>query len=64
MAALDRLAGMAVAYSDTALTGRTHNVPAQTTTLGKRFASCADELLIALALSCGGRPHARVTKPA
>jgi adenylosuccinate lyase len=49
VAALDRLAGMAVAYSDTALTGRTHNVPAQTTTLGKRFASCADELLIAYA---------------
>lgn len=23
----------------------------------------ADEMLIALALSCGGRPHARVTKP-
>jgi adenylosuccinate lyase len=47
VAALDRLAAMAVAYSDTALTGRTHNVPAQTTTLGKRFASCADELLVA-----------------
>jgi adenylosuccinate lyase len=47
IAALDRLAAMAVAYSDTALTGRTHNVPAQTTTLGKRFASCADELLVA-----------------
>lgn len=49
VAALDRLAAMAVAYSDTALTGRTHNVPAQTTTLGKRFASCADELLAAYA---------------
>ena len=47
VAALDRLAGLAVAYSDTALTGRSHNVPAQTTTLGKRFASAADELLIA-----------------
>jgi len=49
VAALDRLAGLAVAYSDTALTGRSHNVAAQTTTLGKRFASAADELLIAFA---------------
>jgi adenylosuccinate lyase len=49
VAALDRLASLAVAYSDTALTGRSHNVPAQTTTLGKRFASAADELLVALA---------------
>jgi len=47
VAALDRLAGLAVAYSETALTGRSHNVPAQTTTLGKRFASAADELLVA-----------------
>jgi adenylosuccinate lyase len=49
VAALDRLAGLAVAYSDTAMTGRSHNVPAQTTTLGKRFASAADELLVAFA---------------
>ncbi|MBI1349658.1 MAG: adenylosuccinate lyase [Actinomycetales bacterium] len=47
VAALDRLSALAVAYSDTALTGRSHNVPAQTTTLGKRFASAADELLVA-----------------
>ena len=47
VAALERLVGLAVAYSDTAITGRTHNVPAQTTTLGKRFASAADELLVA-----------------
>ena len=47
VAALDRLSGLAVAYSDTALTGRSHNVPAQTTTLGKRFASAADELIVA-----------------
>jgi len=47
VAALDRLASLAVAYSDTALTGRSHNVPAQTTTLGKRFATAADELLVA-----------------
>lgn len=49
VATLDRLANLAVAYSDTALTGRSHNVAAQTTTLGKRFASAADELLIAFA---------------
>ncbi|MCX6433857.1 MAG: lyase family protein, partial [Actinobacteria bacterium] len=41
VATLDRLAALAIAYSDTALTGRSHNVPAQTTTLGKRFASAA-----------------------
>ena len=29
------------------MTGRSHNVPAQATTLGKRFASAAEELLIA-----------------
>ncbi|CAB4875725.1 MAG: adenylosuccinate lyase [Actinobacteria bacterium] len=49
VAALARLAALAAQYSDTALTGRSHNVPAQTTTLGKRFASAADELLIAFA---------------
>jgi adenylosuccinate lyase len=49
VAALDRLSGLAIAYSDTAITGRSHNVPAQTTTLGKRFASAADELLVAFA---------------
>jgi adenylosuccinate lyase len=47
VAALDRLSALAVVYSDTALTGRSHNVPAQTTTLGKRFASATDELLVA-----------------
>ncbi|MCF8527838.1 MAG: adenylosuccinate lyase [Candidatus Nanopelagicales bacterium] len=47
VAALDRLSGLAIAYSDTALTGRSHNVAAQTTTLGKRFASAADEMLVA-----------------
>ena len=49
IAALQRLSSLAVAYTDTAITGRSHNVPAQTTTLGKRFASAADELLIAYA---------------
>ena len=49
VATLARLAGLAAQYSDTAITGRSHNVPAQTTTLGKRFASAADELLVAYA---------------
>jgi adenylosuccinate lyase len=47
VAALVRLANMASQYEETALTGRSHNVPAQITTLGKRFASAADEMLIA-----------------
>ena len=47
VAALQRLSSLAMQYSETALTGRSHNVPAQTTTLGKRFASAADEMLIA-----------------
>jgi len=47
VAVLERLAALAVQYSDTAITGRSHNVPAQATTLGKRFASAADELLVA-----------------
>jgi adenylosuccinate lyase len=45
VAVLVRLARLAAEYSDTAMAGRSHNVAAQTTTLGKRFASAADELL-------------------
>lgn len=48
VAALDRLAGLAVAYSETAMAGRSHNVAAQITTLGKRFATIAQEMLIGL----------------
>jgi adenylosuccinate lyase len=47
VAALARLAALAVDYADTAMVGRSHNVPAQVTTLGKRFASAAEELLLA-----------------
>ncbi|GAA0426935.1 adenylosuccinate lyase [Actinoplanes capillaceus] len=47
VAALSRLAALAVEHSDLVLTGRSHNVAAQATTLGKRFASAAEELLIA-----------------
>src|SRR5690606_5288448 len=47
VAALARLARLAVAHADTVLVGRSHNVPAQATTLGKRFATAAGELLLA-----------------
>ncbi len=43
-----RLAERAAEYSSLVMAGRSHNVAAQATTLGKRFASAADELLIAL----------------
>jgi adenylosuccinate lyase len=47
VAALARLAARAAQYEDLAMVGRSHNVPAQATTLGKRFASAAEELLLA-----------------
>ncbi len=47
VAALARLARLAVEHGDLVMAGRSHNVPAQATTLGKRFASAAEELLIA-----------------
>jgi adenylosuccinate lyase len=47
VAALARLAARAVEYGEAVMVGRTHNVPAQATTLGKRFANAAEELLIA-----------------
>ncbi|GAA1585359.1 adenylosuccinate lyase [Actinoplanes couchii] len=47
VATLARLTALAVEHSDLVLTGRSHNVAAQATTLGKRFASAAEELLIA-----------------
>jgi adenylosuccinate lyase len=47
VASLARLTALAVEHSDLVMTGRSHNVAAQATTLGKRFASAAEELLIA-----------------
>ncbi len=44
---LARLGERAVQYADQPIAGRSHNVPAQITTLGKRFASAAEELLFA-----------------
>ncbi len=49
VATLVRLSELATAYTDTAITGRSHNVAAQITTLGKRFATAADELLVSYA---------------
>ena len=43
------LSRLAVQYRDQSLTGRSHNVAAQLTTLGKRFATAADELLVGYA---------------
>jgi adenylosuccinate lyase len=47
VAVLTRLARRAAEYDDLVLTGRTHNVPAQAVTLGKRFANAGEELLAA-----------------
>ncbi len=46
-AALLGLARQAEAHRDLMITGRTHNVPAQPTTLGKRLAMFGEELLVA-----------------
>ncbi|SHK42490.1 adenylosuccinate lyase [Pseudonocardia thermophila] len=48
VAVLARLARRAAEYSELVMAGRSHNVAAQATTLGKRFASAAEELMIAL----------------
>jgi adenylosuccinate lyase len=47
VALLGRVVARAVEYSELVITGRSHNVAAQATTLGKRFANAADELLLA-----------------
>ena len=48
LAALARLAERATEHETTVMAGRSHNVPAQATTLGKRFANAGQELLEAL----------------
>ncbi|WP_326600355.1 adenylosuccinate lyase [Streptomyces sp. NBC_01803] len=48
VAVLARLGRLAGEYAELVIAGRSHNVPAQATTLGKRFATAADELLVAL----------------
>ena len=49
LAVLARLARRAAEFEALVMVGRTHNVAAQATTLGKRFATAADELLAATA---------------
>ncbi|MEV5298877.1 adenylosuccinate lyase [Amycolatopsis methanolica] len=46
-AVLARLAALAAEHAELVMAGRSHNVAAQATTLGKRFATAADELLVA-----------------
>ena len=46
---LARLAERAAQYSGTVMTGRSHNVAAQATTMGKRFANAGQEILVAVA---------------
>ncbi len=48
VAALARLADRAAEHAELVITGRSHNVAAQATTLGKRFANAGEELLQAL----------------
>ncbi|HYI60135.1 MAG TPA: adenylosuccinate lyase [Microlunatus sp.] len=47
VSSLTQLARLATTYADQPIAGRSHNVAAQITTLGKRFATAADEQLIA-----------------
>ena len=49
VAALARLARLAAEHESLVMAGRSHNVAAQATTLGKRFATVADEMLVGLA---------------
>lgn len=48
VAALARMAALATENAGLAVTGRTHNVPAQITTMGKRIATAGEELLAAV----------------
>jgi len=47
VAVISRLAELAIEYQNTTITGRSHNVPAQITTLGKRFANLGQETILA-----------------
>jgi adenylosuccinate lyase len=47
VASLARLSELAAQHATLVITGRSHNVPAQATTLGKRFANAGEELLYA-----------------
>ncbi len=47
VATLGRLATLASEHATLVMAGRSHNVAAQATTMGKRFATAADEMLVA-----------------
>ncbi|HJV08181.1 MAG TPA: adenylosuccinate lyase [Acidimicrobiales bacterium] len=47
IAGATRLGRLAAEHADLVMVGRSHNVAAQATTLGKRFASAGEELLVA-----------------
>jgi len=47
VAAMSVLRELSLEHQHLAMVGRSHNVPAQVTTLGKRFASATEELLVA-----------------
>ncbi|MFN0092369.1 MAG: adenylosuccinate lyase [Acidimicrobiales bacterium] len=49
LAVAARVAERAIEFAGLTMAGRTHNVPAQATTLGKRFANAGEELLLGLA---------------
>ena len=57
VAALARLAERAAQHAETVIAGRSHNVAAQATTLGKRFANAGEELLVAFG------PSRRAARP-
>lgn len=48
VAVLAQIADLAATYADTVVVGRTHNVAAQPTTIGKRFAQFGEELILGL----------------
>ena len=48
VATIARLGELAAQHRELVITGRSHNVAAQATTLGKRFATVADEMFVAL----------------
>lgn len=52
VAALARLARLSLEHMDLVIAGRSHNVPAQATTLGKRLANSGEELLQAYHRIC------------
>jgi adenylosuccinate lyase len=48
VAVVARVGGLAATHADRVMVARTHNVSAQATTLGKRFADVAEELMIGI----------------